>query len=139
MAEGLSLLLVFGMLVLAVMGILMPVVVFFIHESTKNTLIQSRKTNEKLERLIDIAERMTVPEGPQGDGENQPEPSPQPDNDEVTPAEPFTRLPDDPKKPKRGYIICNRCGLKMPYPKRLAGSTVECHSCKQPFQLPRDE
>lgn len=51
-------------------------------------------------------------------------------------ANPITRLEDDPENSKRGNVQCNACGLKMPYPKRLGGKEVQCHSCGQSFQLP---
>jgi len=54
MIEGLSILVVLAMLFLGALAILMPLFVYFIHDSTKQILFQAKIINDNMERLIFI-------------------------------------------------------------------------------------
>lgn len=86
MIEGLSLLMVVALLILGALAILMPLFVYFIHDSTKQILSQAEIVNDNMERLIFITGPR--PEAANIDG--------QPPTISTTLSSPITRLPDDP-------------------------------------------
>ena len=121
-----SVLVICAVVLLGILAILMPVFVYFIHESTKNIRFQAQRINDNLERIIHLLGR----QAPSTQKEKLSESS------DARQGSPITCLPDDPNNHKIGNIRCNACGVEVPYPKRLSGSNVTCRSCQQPFQLP---